>query len=360
MLTSRRRCILAASLHIPALTAAVAAPTAREAAALSGDCRVSDEAGLGLLQLAAGGARAARAIEDPGAAQQVVGEHTGLADLTEDAKNQRLQNLKPLVWIHIPKTGSSLINTFASTQGLCPDFPEEGYFTEDVLGPHLFGEEQLHKYYTNERYCPGAFNSIGWTSTHTGVGNFPEEALHGHIVAMFRQPEQRLVSAYNYFFHSWPKKLFGRDPHDLHEYAEVTSGCGVKLFTRPGTACYDPAPPTEAEVALALKRLQTDTAFVGLTDEWDLSVCLWHAMYGSNCKDIEFEDMRPGDDRPENRTEDEHYKYDTTDLRGFVDTYDHVLWDEAKKIFERRLKMYNVTRENCPSACARPNDNIDH
>ena len=39
---------------------------------------------------------------------------------------------------------------------------------------------------------------------------------------------------------------------------------------------------------------ENDFAFVGLTEEWDLSVCLFHRMFGGECHVREFLDVRPG------------------------------------------------------------------
>merc|ERR1712107_340610 len=53
---------------------------------------------------------------------------------------------------------------------------------------------------------------------------------------------------------------------------------------------------SEAEIALAKDRLITGFAFVGLTHEWDLSVCLFHAKFGGACNKREFQNIRSAKD----------------------------------------------------------------
>ena len=59
---------------------------------------------------------------------------------------------------------------------------------------------------------------------------------------------------------------------------------------------YHGGEPSEEQQSLdreaALARLPK-LGFVGLTDQWDLSVCLWHAKFGGECLPAEFKNVRP-------------------------------------------------------------------
>ena len=55
-------------------------------------------------------------------------------------------------------------------------------------------------------------------------------------------------------------------------------GCQVKMLT--GRRCAALYSPTMLDLGQAKARLETGFAFVGLTDHYDLSVCLFHAMFG--------------------------------------------------------------------------------
>eukprot|EP00438_Fugacium_kawagutii_P032691 Skav221352 [mRNA] locus=scaffold1845:222188:222670:+ [translate_table: standard] len=101
---------------------------------------------------------------------------------------------------------------------------------------------------------------------------------------------------------------------------------------------------TLADVPLALKRLQEGFAFVGLTEEWELSVCLFHAKFGGPCQAIEFVNTRPTQ-RPNNSK-----SYDTSILNGWVDEIDAPVYAEAKRLFHDDLARYGVSHETC-QAC---------
>ena len=74
---------------------------------------------------------------------------------------------------------------------------------------------------------------------------------------------------------------------------EVWAGAGKSLenFARDarGYQTHFIAPTLE----LAKQRMDEGFAFVGITDEWDLSICLFHATFGGKCLPSELHDMRP-------------------------------------------------------------------
>ena len=61
-----------------------------------------------------------------------------------------------------------------------------------------------------------------------------------------------------------------------------------------GYRCADDVALTPTLAAKALRRLHNDLAFVGLTEEWDASVCLFHQMLGGHAREIEFLNYRAG------------------------------------------------------------------
>lgn len=119
------------------------------------------------------------------------------------------------------------------------------------------------------------------------------------------------------------------------------------MLTRGGAAdkspCFDvELKPDMAMVVEAVQRLREGFAFVGLTDKWRLSICLFHAMYGARCNDSEFQDVNR---QRQNST------WDAAALQGFHDPFDGLLYKEAQRIFHENLELYGVTEENCPSSC---------
>ena len=93
---------------------------------------------------------------------------------------------------------------------------------------------------------------------------------------------------------------------------------------------------------MALERLREGLAFVGLQEEWSLSICLFHAKFGGPCRKLEFLDTRPGKSGAST--------YDTTILNGWVDEMDRPVYAEAIKIFKGDLEKFGVSHEKC-TAC---------
>jgi hypothetical protein len=257
---------------------------------------------------------------------------------------ERLDRLKPMAWVHVPKTGSTFLNVLLLHPGICPSWPA----TKAVVSPDIF--EELNA----SVFCPGAFSTtyhpVG-PMGHDGIGDV-YEANAGRGVIMLRQPEQRLMSGYLHVTnesrpHGWPHPE--APPENFREYADVMSGCVVKMLTRGGRAiradpnvCAGPA-ATDAETALAVTRLGDGFPFVGLTDEWKLSVCLFLAMFGGECRPQMLENTRPG----RSRTRSNDYAVD----EDFRDWVDREVYEEGLQIFNRNLAIFGVTPESCDVMC---------
>lgn len=133
------------------------------------------------------------------------------------------------------------------------------------------------------------------------------------------------------------------------------------------------------DIALALERLSRGFMFVGLTEEFDLSVCLFHAMFGGECLPVEFENMRPGNyqanyrrsrARPGHaswraRRREREYTRAKAALQNYSDPIDGRLHRAASSIFWDIVKKYNVGRSFCRKLCpeaivCQPRDVCDH
>lgn len=265
-----------------------------------------------------------------------------------ESQAARLAAARPLQWMHVPKSGSSFMNALKYLPGMCPFMPP------GVLS--ATGPQGSFTYWYLADLCPGSFSETGrlYYSDHSGLGPLynlsdiaPPLSLKGHGVVMLRQPEQRIISAYLYHQHSWPTWYFGRRAANLTEFAHVVSGCAVRMLTRGGEAshlghgpCGSPLPATGAEVTLAKERLREGFAFVGITDEWDMSICLLHAVFGGSCLASDFDVMNPGT----NHSSD---PYDTSELMGYTDAADGALYEEALTIFSEEMQRYGVSYESC-------------
>eukprot|EP00438_Fugacium_kawagutii_P006428 Skav210656 [mRNA] locus=scaffold2527:220114:220491:+ [translate_table: standard] len=99
---------------------------------------------------------------------------------------------------------------------------------------------------------------------------------------------------------------------------------------------------TLADVPLAIERLREGFAFVGLQEQWELSICLFHAKFGGPCLATDFTDTRP-DNKNSNTTS----RYNTTILNGWVDEIDAPVYAEAKRLFYDDLTRYGLSHETC-------------
>jgi len=250
-----------------------------------------------------------------------------------------LESALPLIFVHVPKTGSSLINALVRVPGVCPEFAEElGADSFSDVGPG----EQLEDLAGLQ--CPG-LNAPGTTGPsdaeigdHMPLGDDShfQEHYAGHAVTMLRQPEQRVISGLRHHAAMHP------EPTDF-ESLQYSEGCAVRMlvgedlsFSHKGSGCFgmhqdDPPLPelSSEDVARAVARLQS-FAFVGITEQWPLSVCLLHAMFGGECVAVEFGNTRIGHGTrltSQPTVYEAPEQYDTGFFNGWVDAADRALYD---------------------------------
>lgn len=254
--------------------------------------------------------------------------------LDTEPGTELLRRAEPLKFLHIPKCGTSFLNALIHLPGVCPEVDLDYRVDEDYLSKS-FERGFWHQ-------CPKVCDESKFTcnsahNTHEGLGvNF--ETYKGHLVTMLRQPEQRILSAYH----------DTRWDHGASRFANASSYAkavqGLMTCQLMGNKSVDPMPKcevTEADAHAAARRLREGFVFVGILEEWDLSMCLLHQMLGGPCLYSDFED-----DRPSNSSSPDS-SYDVTELEGFRDVLDRLVYDEARKIFQEKLVAYNVTAESC-------------
>ena len=84
-------------------------------------------------------------------------------------------------------------------------------------------------------------------------------------------------------------------------------------------------------------------AFVGITEEWDESICLFHLMFGGRLHAGEFKNVHPGYGK------EDLEEYPGDDFAGFVDEADEAIYLAAKARFEKLRHRYTGGGS---SACA--------
>jgi len=195
---------------------------------------------------------------------------------------------------------------------------------------------------------------------HSGIGLIYSQHVQGRGMVILRQPEQRLLSAYSDSHHSWPLAYLGRGPTDEVEFASVVGGCMTKMMTRSSesdghgtsdgrgtrvSSCGDPNPVTAEELTRAVSQLQ-GFAFVGLLENYSLSICLFHAMFGGDCSKLDL-----GNDHEGSSNSSSGSGYDVGVLQGWTDVNDRVLYAEGQRMFLEHLELYSVTDASCSTTC---------
>lgn len=254
---------------------------------------------------------------------------------------------KPLTWLHVPKCGSSLMNALVRVG--CHGF-NDVWFSVETMGDDFMTSLPADDNVTS--HCPGLTITPPFLGSHHSIGSDYEQLYRGHGVTMLRQPEQRAISMFNYG---------GSTMYENHsEMLASSAGCVVRMLTMndggsnglfsesdggcSSSHCWgrDAPVPTQRQVEVAKDRLR-EFAFVGLTEEWDLSMCLFHAIFGGECAREEFLDSRPSEEQesPSNTL------YDTSVLEGVTDPYDGEIYALAQSLFDENLRSYSLSHEAC-------------
>jgi len=186
--------------------------------------------------------------------------------------------------------------------------------------------------------------------SHNGISDETYSKYKGRFVAFFRQPEQRAISSYYCFGESADNQYGWADVYHKGKraWAEAAEGTVARMLTSENAPAemghsppYDRSKPPDMKKAL--DRLQSGLMFVGLTEFFELSVCLFHAKFGGECLPVEFGNMRPGSADNKN----DKGSYDTSELGGYTDPYDSKLYAAAKMRFWNELSEYNVSYGTC-------------
>ena len=197
----------------------------------------------------------------------------------------------------------------------------------------------------------GYHRPLQWVSSkrlHPDIGN---------IVALFRKPSQRILSAWHYMRKhrgccaiDWG--LSRRHAERARQAKTAASfallpgmrGCQTKMLL--GRQCCDLGSSVATlgtRIPSVVRLIEERVAFVGLLEEFDLSVCLWHARFGGPLFTASLMDTRPTA-RKAPDSEPHHYShathYNESELGGVEDAADERIYAAAKRRFERDVRAH--------------------
>jgi len=244
-------------------------------------------------------------------------------------------DINPIYYMHIPKAGSSFATAIAHL----------------ACGSRIGKEVKVSEpsYRDWKKKC-GKEHIARFTSGHRPLD--PGVQLRT-VVTLVRPARQRIISGYFHSLHDCPElqkelhisenppwKVHQIDRDLLLKYGNCVQGCASSMLSGHGCATGKRSlEDLQADAHQAVAKIP-QIGFVGLTNHWDLTVCMWHAKYGGECLEAEFANVRPG-------------KYSSAHDETIFDSsfhpIDDAIYDAAALQFMHDMKTYDVS----PKTCAR-------
>ena len=258
------------------------------------------------------------------------------------ASVERHGSSRRLRWLHIPKTGSTFINV--AVRFGCPELRRYNatfHMAQDFNAWHAQHQES----------CPGL--APPWLG-HVPLAPRDLESDGPLLVAMFRRPSQRLLSG---FYHvdgtsevlrantmiapgmapvqrEAMRRVVGDNASRYARWPGIAS-CATKMLV--GRACASDGVPSADDVVRAKWLVRERLAFVGLREEWETSICTFHALFRprATIHASEVTLLHAGPLRKAGQIDSRNaaHEYDERQLRDFVDVHDEEVYAAARARF---------------------------
>jgi hypothetical protein len=225
---------------------------------------------------------------------------------------------------------------------------------EDTTREGLQGEPNFFRFkYPIGKWFTDVFRNPRNPGNHLPI--LPEEWTEWKDgwFGVFREPASRALSSYNHFGNgqgdlaAWIQRVKGQQASMLS--SGEAGMARIKCEWNQTGAKYWCDRTVAPNVTLAIQRIKK-FAFVGIIEEFDLSVCLFHKMLGSSCRGVEFMNMRPG----KYVGGEKKKAKDLAFLRKMGDPWDDSVYLAATKRFWADVRKYklrpSMCREICPMA----------
>ncbi|CAN8072079.1 unnamed protein product [Agarophyton chilense] len=251
-----------------------------------------------------------------------------------------------LRWLHIPKTGTSLVNTLVRWG--CTHIPDDLFvmprrerprgltlshnqtFSWDWLFSNASGREWLRNHCNHRLVTSHPTTNVAQYSLYIHKPLSTWEIPHA--VAMFRIPRQRIYS--NYLHISLHYNESNNLKESLYSFLHRSEFWSQHAKLLIGRTYRDKRLINEREALLAVNLVTNHLPFVGLTEQFRLSCRLFHAKFGGVPHLVQFENIRPSLDRyKQSNSTDEHFRYDESQFRDWVDSADEMVYAAAQTRF---------------------------
>eukprot|EP00041_Stephanoeca_diplocostata_P006198 m.78189 g.78189 ORF g.78189 m.78189 type:complete len:507 (+) comp16222_c0_seq3:242-1762(+) len=280
-----------------------------------------------------------------------------------------------LFWLHFPKCGTSFGSTLHGF--MCQEEPSN---STDPLPPHgpclRCGPDAQHWRgydhtisnripFEQRPYCDWSTPFYGAFKNHYALppDNDFSSPSHVNAVALFRDPRRRLLSGWNDNKHAYAigsywnprgpddeKRVMWNSTQTIEEYAAWPGiqSCQTKMLV--GEDCAVPLNVTQGIYEEAVRRLH-NMAFVGLTDAFNASVCLFHHQFGGKPEEYMFTthsrsgaDLLKGKKRLQCGVGDRLPREYWQQMSPDVDPIDYQLYRVAQTVFMARLQKHGLWR----------------
>lgn len=166
-----------------------------------------------------------------------------------------------------------------------------------------------------------------------------------YVVAIVRDPRKRILSAYRYGLHAVGQTSEERSSmlanvrtlKDFVKWPGIAS-CQVKMFL--GFPCAKAMEVTDSMTNDAID-IMSKAAFIGLTDHWNDTICLFHSMFGENITVAELENLRSAHDLHDISSSSTRLKSNAV-LSKQDDPHDWRLYQASKRRFIELQLKYGV------------------
>jgi hypothetical protein len=249
--------------------------------------------------------------------------------------------------LHVPKTASSFGTTLAHLAN--PSLPKDAQIEN---GPDPV-REFFEKKFPADQFFHYVFRNPSNPGDFAPITDTEWKDWRGFWVGMFRNPEDRVNSAWHSFAKgkgdilAFQKNVQGQQASmvSLGEKARARVDC-----ERDGGGQNGPAPSCDQvedpDPWHAIDRLKNFT-FVGIFEEYDLSICLFHTLYRSECRPVEFNKIQETDFRDTLKGREAEISL----LKQNKDPYDTPLYEAALNRFRGDCELYKINRETCRMVC---------
>jgi hypothetical protein len=234
-------------------------------------------------------------------------------------------------WLHIPKTGTSFGNTLVST--FC-NLPTDTVWVKASSATDI--PPDCLKIFRDE----GSKVRRRWPiGDHVSLEGRTVPELQ-KVFTMIRSPGTRLLSAFHFVTHNTSRK--NATEEEVCQYvsrsqiahtsmsAQVKMVVGKAMSLRGNWHTFEnPNIASIEDAELGCRNLEI-MAFVGISDYWEASICLFHSQYGGEMSDADMLNVRPG-----------RYAKDGLTSVDCNDERDNHLFECAMQIFLARLRLYS-------------------